>query len=60
MDHILRISSSIYSLLSSNLQNPIVSRELFHKTNIYIQIIRQSSCANHLPDQVSLLYQNKL
>uniref|UniRef100_A0A915DFJ9 Protein inscuteable homologue C-terminal domain-containing protein n=1 Tax=Ditylenchus dipsaci TaxID=166011 RepID=A0A915DFJ9_9BILA len=50
MDHILRTGSAMYSLLTAGLHNPKVSKELFHKTNFYIQTVRQSACAKFMPN----------
>ncbi|KAI1727615.1 CRE-INSC-1 protein [Ditylenchus destructor] len=46
MDHILRTSSAIFSLLNANPRDERISRELHQKVNHYIRIIRQSPCAN--------------
>lgn len=49
MDHILRTSSSLYSLLGADLNNVSVSRELFYKTGIYLQVITHSPYFEHMP-----------
>ncbi|KAJ1353814.1 hypothetical protein KIN20_010569 [Parelaphostrongylus tenuis] len=48
MDHVLRMASSISSLLSAP-SDPSTAKDLLEKTNAFIQIIEASPCAQHLP-----------
>jgi hypothetical protein len=54
MDHVLRTASTIYSLLDSNLDDSKVTRELVHKVQIYMQIVKQSACQPFLIDEVGI------
>ncbi|KHN82465.1 hypothetical protein Tcan_15724 [Toxocara canis] len=49
MDHVLRTSSAINSLLNSS-SDVNTSRELITKAHVFIQIIEGSRCARFLPD----------
>ncbi|CAB3404031.1 unnamed protein product [Caenorhabditis bovis] len=48
MDHVLRTSSAIYTLLSSRLDHGLC-RDLLAKSSVFIQLLESSPCANNLP-----------
>lgn len=47
MDNILQISSTVFSLLDARIDMPEVSGDLFYKTGLYIQKIRQTCCGKY-------------
>lgn len=53
MDHVLRTSSAMNSLLGST-NDASTSKELITKANMFIQIIEISPCARFLPVQASI------
>ncbi|CCD63542.1 Protein inscuteable homologue C-terminal domain-containing protein [Caenorhabditis elegans] len=48
MDHVLRTSSALYTLLSSAL-DPATCRDLLAKSSVFIQLLESSPCTNYLP-----------
>ncbi|CAD5216195.1 unnamed protein product [Bursaphelenchus xylophilus] len=50
MDHVLRIASTVLTLLDSNLSDKKLKRELIQKTKVYIEITKQSQCGPFLQD----------
>ncbi|EFP07604.1 CRE-INSC-1 protein [Caenorhabditis remanei] len=48
MDHVLRTSSALYTLLSSPL-DPSICRDLLAKSSVFIQLLESSPCSNYLP-----------
>ncbi|UMM17226.1 hypothetical protein L5515_013883 [Caenorhabditis briggsae] len=48
MDHVLRTSSALYTLLSSPL-DPSICRDLLAKSSVFLQLLESSPCTNYLP-----------
>ena len=48
MDHVLRTSSSIYTLLATP-SIPATARDLLTKASVFIQLVENSPCAQQLP-----------
>lgn len=48
MDHILRVASTVLTLLDSNTEDVKLTRELIQKTKLYIEITKQSACGPFL------------
>ncbi|CAD6192171.1 unnamed protein product [Caenorhabditis auriculariae] len=48
MDHVLRTSSAVYTLLSTTL-NPQLCRDLLAKSSVFVQLVETSPCADALP-----------
>ncbi|CAD5211616.1 unnamed protein product [Bursaphelenchus okinawaensis] len=50
IDHVLRIASTVLTLLDADLTDPKLKRELIQKTKVYIEITQQSQCGPFLQD----------
>ncbi|CAI5441126.1 unnamed protein product [Caenorhabditis angaria] len=58
MDHVLRTSSALFTLLSTTL-DPTISRDILAKSSVFLQLLETSPCQNVLPkNEISQLKLN--